>query len=231
MVAACRSGGQTEQAIRYLQHLLAISPSDAALHLNLADLQSGAGQTTAAAESYRAAIGCNAVLPEAHIGLGHVLKSTGDLRSAAECFRQAISLAPTNEKTHMPLAVHLELGEHTAAAAVFRRAIKLNASYTAGYNNLGHTLQVQGDWSGAIDCYRRAMELDAHCFQAVFNLAVCWFINNSLPLPSRFTAALELRPGNAAAYRRAGPRFAQLGPACRSDRELRCGPASRPEPG
>ncbi|MEO8125674.1 MAG: tetratricopeptide repeat protein, partial [Bryobacteraceae bacterium] len=46
----------------------------------------------------------------------------------------------------------------TDAIEAFRQAIEINPAYAAGYNNLGQTLQRQGDWPGAINRYERAVE-------------------------------------------------------------------------
>jgi tetratricopeptide (TPR) repeat protein len=74
---------------------------------------------------------------------------------------------------------HVALGQQLSqksrfieAEACYLKALELNPNYPIAHNNLGGTLQAQGDSEGAVASYQRALQLDPHLRIARRNLAM-----------------------------------------------------------
>jgi len=78
----------------------------------------------------------------------------------------------TNEQ-HIALDQDLSLEKNFAEAEICcREAIQLNPLDSVAHNDLGWSLQVQGDQEGAIACYKRALQIDPSLRAARRNLAI-----------------------------------------------------------
>lgn len=64
------------------------------------------------------------------------------------------------------------IGRYAEAEACCRRAVELAPDHAVAHNNLGWTLQMQGDSNGAIACYETALRLDGDLRIARRNLAI-----------------------------------------------------------
>ena len=84
----------------------------------------------------------------------------GNLDRAQRMYQQILSTSPKNTVVlHLLGCVHLQRGEHHQAQKLIGRAIKINPSVAAFYNNMGTTLRGMGKLNRAISHYQKAVRL------------------------------------------------------------------------
>lgn len=120
--------------------------------------------------------------PELWNNLGVAYWNLGDLGKAIEMYEHSLSLFPQN-----PVAL-ANLGVAETALALrkrdtnwlakaeehFKEAIKYNARSVDAYNGLGAVYRLHGDLEAAIDCWKKAIEIDSNHPQALFNLGTAY---------------------------------------------------------
>ena len=103
------------------------------------------GETTAAIEKIRQAIGLRPGAPAFHNNLGRALKDAGDLRGAIASYRRAVELAPGYVgaccNLGMALLAHGEVGE---AEQAFRQGLAADARHQEARRGLAAALMRQG---------------------------------------------------------------------------------------
>lgn len=109
--------------------------------------------------------------PEWHYYGARCARALGDLPGARRAIMQAIALNPTGALLGQTLftcgIILRESGENGTAAERFREALARMEEYPnlrpvmdgPTYYNLGLTLRSLGDMAGALDCYRRAADI------------------------------------------------------------------------
>lgn len=102
------------------------------------------GRWLQAEAAYRRVLQLDPGFAEAHFNLGNILRGRGQLAAAAEAYRRA--------------------AEHAAEPP-----LKVAAFY-----NLAYVLDEQGLFAPAAQALQQCLELDAHCADACFNLAMCY---------------------------------------------------------
>jgi Flp pilus assembly protein TadD len=103
--------------------------------------------------------------------LGHTLLRLGRLAEARACFRALVDKVPHSWHAHYDLAsvCHL-LGYHEEAVTHFRRAERLNPDEAAIPDSIAIDLCCQGRHEEAIQCHRRALDLDPTFVRGYSNL-------------------------------------------------------------
>ena len=162
--------GRFEEASRYLESLVAISPHPAYL-TNLAEAYRRNGQLDAAIAACERALAADPDLPEAHHNLGLTRMNAGDPAHALPELERALELRPDSAQFHVSLAwALLALGQVGESIAHCQRAIALAPSFAPAHHHLANALVERGDRAGAIAGYRRAVELDPTDHDAHSNL-------------------------------------------------------------
>ena len=112
-------------------------------------------------EIERRAIGIDPELADAHNWLGAGLLILGDVDDAIASIQEAIRLEPDNGQAHQALgrAFWVGKGDFAAAIPAFRKAIELNPEAGYSYLQLGLLLAWEGQYEGAEEVCRRAVEL------------------------------------------------------------------------
>jgi len=150
--------GNHTRAVELIGRAVALRPSVAIYHANLAEPYRELGQFDRAAGCCRAALSLQPNYPEAIGNLGLALQGMGRLGDAAEQFRRALALRPDFATAHCNLGnVLREMGELEQALVHFRRAVEIEPNHAAARTNLGQML---------LECGRAAEAL-AHCEEAV----------------------------------------------------------------
>ena len=150
--------GDHARAVELIGKAVALRPSAAALHANLAEAYRGLGQFERAAGCCRTALRLWPDFPEALCNLGLALQGLGKHAEAVEHFRRAIELRPDFAVAHNNLGNALrELGRLDEALEHFRRAVELAPEHAPARTNLGQMLVDRG----------RADEALPHCQEAV----------------------------------------------------------------
>lgn len=100
-------------------------PSNASLHVRLADLLIRKGSLDEALLSFDEALKLNPRAYDAKTGRGIVLARKGDLKGAEQALRDALILNPNPVRTHYELGlVYAKLGDLEKGVAEFKEGIK-----------------------------------------------------------------------------------------------------------
>ena len=197
VVRRCRLSACAAQDRRvFIRRSLAINPSDANAHSNLANVLSDTGRLDEAIESYRRAIALKPHYAQAHNNLGIALANKGDIDEAILAYRQAIALQKDYADAMTNLAVALgQIGLADEAASTLHRAIEINPNSPQAHINLGNVLRDQGKLDQALDAFQRAIALVPRLAEAYSNLGVTLVRDGRLTDGlNAFRRAIELKP-------------------------------------
>ena len=108
----------------------------------------------------------------AFFNLGQIALQKGLIREAMELYRRATLSRPNDTDSLLNLGVlHLRIGNATAAADLFHRAIAFDDHLAIAHFNLGLALEALRDRDGARSAYARVLELDPNDQEAREKLA------------------------------------------------------------
>lgn len=104
----------------------------------------------------------------------HLLKK--DVAVAIELYDQILLAQDNSPKLWCERGVALhQQGEHSAAAASYRRALELDPAYAIAHNNLGVAQYHAGETEAAVDSFRAALSSQPAFVKAWLNLALLLF--------------------------------------------------------
>jgi tetratricopeptide (TPR) repeat protein len=128
-------------AERRLREALEANPEDGTLHNDLGNELLSLGETAAAIECYRTAIGLMPGRPEIHFNLANALAADGESEAALASYHKSIELDPASAGAHTNLGNLLrKLKRPAEALESYRRAIYLNPQDAAARFNIGTAL-------------------------------------------------------------------------------------------
>jgi len=132
-----------------------------------------AGRLRDAEQAYRQILAVQPDHADALHLLGVLLHQEGKSNLAIDCIERAIALQPQAPDPHYNLALaHQTLKHFEQAAARFKEALRLDPNvHTAAHYHLGNALAEQNKLEEALDCYRRATEVEPHNAHALINQA------------------------------------------------------------
>ncbi|WP_196801321.1 tetratricopeptide repeat protein [Bordetella sp. FB-8] len=138
--------GRPREAMAALRMAVALAPTHAQAHLNLADLLRESGDADQVAEAhYRQAIAAAPALAAAHYGLGIVLYQQDRLQEAGDSFAQAVNCREDFVQALYNLAlVSRRLHRPTEAMAHYRRVLEIDPEHVHARINLSALLQEEG---------------------------------------------------------------------------------------
>ena len=152
------------------------------------------GRDEAAMRDFKLALQASPGNDQLHAQLGDQQFRLGQYRAAIDSYRIAVALRPDYVYYWMTYgALLLVVGDNDAAEAALRRSLAIEPS-EASLSNLGTLRYQKGDYAGAANLYRRAIELNPTDFS----------------YPGYLGDALEAIPGNAAQARQAYTQAAAL---------------------
>jgi tetratricopeptide (TPR) repeat protein len=150
--------GDASRAVDLIGRAIAVNPSVAAFHCNLAEAYRALGQLDRAAGCCRLALRLRPDYPEAANNLGLILQAQGKGEAAVAQFREALRLGPAAPMVHNNLGNALRLqGDKAQARACFRQAVQLGPHLGEPHSNLGQLLLE----------LRQLKEAAFHCSEAV----------------------------------------------------------------
>ena len=145
------AGGETQ---------LALKPSNAALHDDVAVLYLELGQPDAARRHFEAAARLRPTSAVAQYNIGTALEASQRYDEAARRYRAALALDPKYARAHVNLGNMLLVGGRVAEAGDhYRAALESEAGNVEAHNNLGRALGLQGQRPAAIAHLREALRL------------------------------------------------------------------------
>ncbi|MGO9467835.1 MAG: tetratricopeptide repeat protein [Isosphaeraceae bacterium] len=188
--------GQSAKAIELISKAVALRPSVAAFHANLAEAYRAIGQFERAAGCCRTALQLWHDYPEAHNNLGLALQALGRTDEALEHFEAALALRPDDAMTHSNIGtVYRVLGKTDEALEHFRRAVALNPNLAQARTNLGQYLLDRGDADEALPHCLAAVTLEPNLAEAHNNLAnVYRAMEQYTEARASYFEALRLKP-------------------------------------
>jgi Flp pilus assembly protein TadD len=174
-------GGRHVDAEQYLRQAIAAWPSDPAFHNNLSETFRQQGRLSEALGACRKALELAPRSSQLHNNVGVILKQQGDLQGAVDSFRRGIELDPAAGHVHYNLAnAWSELRRLDLAEVSYRRALELAPGSYDILNNFANTLELQGNWSEAMDRLDAALRLRPDYAQAHRNRALLKMLMGNL---------------------------------------------------
>lgn len=173
LAVALAESGHRDEALEHARRACGLAPEDAEPRMLLGRLLGEAGRPTEAVRCLRRAmsLGWNeaAVVGRA----GDRLRDLDAPEAALEAYRRAAELAPAGTRYHnnaAPCLIRLNrIGEARAAS---EQALANDPDNATAISMLATCLQVQGDFDGAAEMLRRALELQPTLTRAAYQLAV-----------------------------------------------------------
>ncbi|MYA72719.1 tetratricopeptide repeat protein [Candidatus Poribacteria bacterium] len=210
-------------AIEDYNQAIKLNPKDAFTYRANADAKRKSGDYTGAIEDYNQAVKLNPEDAEAYKNRGKVKAELGDDAGAIEDYSQALKLNPKNVFTYNDRAdIKRKLGDYTGAIDDYNQTLKKlkdgsftyqtytehglgtvtitpNDTYTYYvYNNRGWAKREQGDYTGAMEDFTRAIELKPDDTYAYKNRAgVKRELGDYAGAVEDYTQAIKLDPKDA----------------------------------
>jgi serine/threonine-protein kinase len=149
-----------EESVAEFRTAIRLKPDSAPMRFNLGLCLLQLGRYAEAETELRGAIRVKPDYPEAHGLLGDILLSQDKLVPAIAEYRTSIRLKPGLAEAHRCLGRALpQQDKLDEAVAELRLTILLQPSYAEAHCDLGGLLKQQGDYSGALDMYRKGHAL------------------------------------------------------------------------
>lgn len=151
--------GRLEEATEELQRALALQPNyDEALS-QLGSVLARLGRLDEAVAEFRKAIALRPNFAGHYYSMGVSLLLAARYGDAAAAFERVVQLQPNNTSAYNNLGIAYRRIDRTEeAVANWRKAIAISPS-AQPYSNIGAVLHEKGDYAGAIDAYRKAIDL------------------------------------------------------------------------
>jgi serine/threonine protein kinase/tetratricopeptide (TPR) repeat protein len=157
------------------------------------------------ASAERAMAACEAArklddrLPEVHTTLGQVLKMTGKPAEAAEEFERALAAQPSSIDALLGLADAYRATGSSRAEATYRRALALQPSYWAVYNQFGFFYFRGGRYADAIPMFREAIRRRPDSVRVYNNLGAALFkIDRFAEARQAYQSSIQISPSDGA---------------------------------
>jgi tetratricopeptide (TPR) repeat protein len=208
-----RQLGNPADALHYSRRALAIDPTQAAYHANLAEAHRASGGISDAIECYRAAILRQPQAAVAHLNLGLLLEQNRQVHEALACFARAADLAPHECLTRYHLAEALERQKRLAEAIPhYEAALHANPMHLTSLVHLASIRKQQREFAAAEALLWRAAAIEQAKPQLFLDLG------NVLQLQQKwqeaaiqYRRALKLSPGYFEAWCNLGNALREAG--------------------
>ena len=138
-------------------------------------------------------------LPEVHATLGQVLKMTGKPAEAIRELERALAEQPSSIDALLGLADAYRQTGDAKAEATYRRAVDLQPSYWAGYNQFGFFYYRGGRYAEAIPMFRQAIRLRPDSVRVYNNLGAALFkIDKFAEARQAYQDSIRISPSDGA---------------------------------
>jgi tetratricopeptide (TPR) repeat protein len=198
--------GNPQRAVELIGRAIAVNPSVAAFHANLAEAYRALGQLERAAGCCQVALRLQPHYPEAANNLGLVWLAQGKADAAAAQFREALQLRPGVAMVHNNLGNALRLlGDKAQAVSEFRQALAIDRNLAEAHSNLGQLFLELHQLPEAAEHCREAVRLRPNFPEAHNNLGNVLREQGRLAeAKACYAEALRLNPNLAMTYSNIG---------------------------
>jgi tetratricopeptide (TPR) repeat protein len=205
--------GNPARAVELIGRAIAVNPSVAAFHANLAEAYRALGQLDRAAGCCQVALRLQPNYPEAANNLGLAWLAQGKADAAAAQFREALRLQPGAPMIHNNLGNALRLlGEKDQAVSQFQQALVLDSGLAEAHSNLGQLFLEMHRLPEAADHCREAVRLRPNFPEAHNNLGNVLREQGRLAeAKACYAEALRLNPNLAMTYSNIGQALQEEG--------------------
>ncbi|HEV8609304.1 MAG TPA: protein kinase [Thermoanaerobaculia bacterium] len=168
-------------------------------HLNQYEITRDPASADRAIAACEAARKLDDRLPEVHTTLGQVLKMTGKPAEATEEFERALAEQPSSIDALLGLADAYRATGNSQAEATYRRALALQPSYWAVYNQFGSFYYRGGRYADAIPMFRQAIRRRPDSVRAYNNLGAALFkIDRFAEARQAYQSSIRISPSDGA---------------------------------
>ncbi len=162
------SSGKNDSARSVFQKALEINPRDAGAANNLGIICEQEARYKEAEKYFLMALKIDSTFPISLVNLGAVYQKTGELDKAAYCYNRELRLNPENEDVRTNFFVmyynsgldFFKEKKYDEAFKQFMLAGTYNSRSAEVLGYLGMLYQIKGDFSKAIEYYRKSLEID-----------------------------------------------------------------------
>ena len=193
--------GDVNEAMKCFDEVLKLDPNDIDAHVNLGKIFADRGQYDKAMSHYNKVIQINPIAVSAYVHVGVMLANQGRMDEAMALYRKAIERnMPYSSPLHVGLGTYLlQQGKLEEAIYEFDYAVKLKPD-AATYNNLGVALGLKGRIGEAMECHKKAIQLNPKNAEAHYNLGNILLSQNKLKQAiSEYEKAVSIKPKYAKA--------------------------------
>ena len=163
---------ETDQAIEQLSEAVRLQPKSAVFRENLGRAYRKKGMAKEAERELSEAVKLAPNEAGVWEALGRLLADQKRFDEAAAAYRSAYQIDPASEEAASGLAAALiDAGKPAEADAVLVKAVEASPKGTSLWNNLGVARARRGDYSGAVQAFQKAIDLDGNFEVARTNLA------------------------------------------------------------
>lgn len=158
----CKMEGREEDAFRFYEKAIALSPSYYEVYLNRAALLEKKGDTHWASSDYKVAIDIKPDEYRAYFNYGNMLLRYNKNAEAVEQFKRALFYQTNDPEIYNNLGIaYSELDKTGNAIEAYKGAIRIKPDYASAHNNLAILLFETQYLDGAIYHAKRAVECSA----------------------------------------------------------------------
>ncbi|MDH5301839.1 MAG: tetratricopeptide repeat protein [Gammaproteobacteria bacterium] len=205
---------QVPQAMKSLNAAIRIRPSYLDARITLVSLLAANKETASQAEEEIAKI-LRLAANDATVysRVGGLYSDLGLLKKAMESYKAALQIAPEHHLAHYNLGIlYLKQKKWPLARAEFEITKRIAPNDSRNYFNLGRAAFGEEDYVGALDYYRKALELeDGQYPKAIFNMAITYrAMNDYKQAIKHYQKAVEMQPDYFDAWNNLGIAYLKL---------------------
>lgn len=194
-----RSKGMYQKAVDTMKLGLKEFPNDGTMYGNMSWYYSLAEESPEAIAAGQKAI---ELAPDSYMGYTNLCRAYNDMKlyqQAIKTCNDALKKQPGDGETNFYLGwAYDKLKQSSVAKDYFNKAVtglseftRNNPDYSDGFYLLGNAYFASGNENGAIDAYRKTIELSPRFARARYNLGVIYFINGKKDLAQEQYNALK----------------------------------------
>lgn len=159
-----KESGQLEAAAQQFSAVLAAEPNQPEANFHLASILAHVGRVPEATPYMERAAAGAPEQPEVLAGLAQIYGATGQFDKAADVYEKIIASVPRGPATVQALLHHglmrARANRFGDAAEDFKWVTQMSPDYAPGWHNLGNVMLKMKNREGAVNAFRKALELE-----------------------------------------------------------------------